>query len=478
MVDSSRIAASILALGGAELGSRGLAFIAAAYLARVLLPAGFGIVGFATAVAGYFALAVTAGFNEIGAREVARRPERVAALAEAVIVIRLALAVGAMALLALVSGLLHKPAPVRLVVLLAGLSFFALALDTGWVYKGRERSGRVAGALLLGQLIYLGMVLFLVRRPDDVARVPVAQFAGDLTAALVLAFPLLRPRAAPLDLRAGWSLLRQSGSLTLSRLLRTVIFTADVVLIGLMLEERAVGIYTAAYRIGFLLLALAVTVQVSFLPAASRAALRSPGELRGVAEHSLAVSATIGAPLVIGGWLLAGQLLAAVFGPAYVTGAGAFRLILLSVGCMFASLMVHNILLTTNRIRGETALIGGMAALNLSLNLLVIPRWGLVGAAATTALCEGLILTGGMALARGAGAAPSLGPLWRPLFASGVMAACLTGLGPARPLWITLPVGAGSYSGVLALLGGFRLRGGPGAGPSLVAGVGVPERAG
>ena len=97
---------------------------------------------------------------------------------------------------------------------------------------------------------------------------------------------------------------------------------------------------------------------------------------------------------------------------------------------------------------------GLCALLNVALNLLLIPGYGFMGAAAATCgtetvLCAQCALTLRGEIGRGG----LLAGLWPPLTASGVMVLLLWGIG-TWPLWAALPLGAAAYVGVLALLGG------------------------
>ena len=178
--------ANFLALGSSEILSRGIAFVATAILARRLGVEGLGLLSFAAAVAGYFGLALTTGFGEIGAREVARHPDDALKIAADGILIRILIALfGAIAVV--MAALLLVQAPdARIVILLSTLSLFSLGVDTSWVYKGLERNRAVAAGMLASQIIYLAGVLVFVRTPGNVVRVPVIQFTGELLAALGL----------------------------------------------------------------------------------------------------------------------------------------------------------------------------------------------------------------------------------------------------------------------------------------------------
>lgn len=454
MGGTEKVTGNVIALSGGEVVSRLIAFLGTTYLARTLEPAGFGIISFATALFGYFYFTTVAGFNDMASREVARRPQEAANIAAGVLSVRLTLAVAALVALSVVAWGLHKPASVKLVVILTGLSFFSLALDTSWVYKGLERSRMAGLALILGQALYVGAVWMIVRGPADLPRVPLAQFFGEMGAALLLAIPLFRSGKINLEWREGWRILRGSWSLAITRLLRMCMTSFDLVLLGLLLGEREAGLYAAPYRICFLFLAVAAAIHSSYLPAITRAWAQSAEQAKAIAARSVGFSAAVAAPVLVGGILLAVPLLRAVFGPDYVAGAWAFRLLLLSMGfiCFFGT--AHNILLACGRLKDEMRLMAVAAGLNVGLNLIVIPRYGLVGAAAVTALTEGLVLMIALLTVARLGIGISLRPLWRPFLAAGMMGASLIALGPNSGITLQIGLGAGVYVITLGLCRG------------------------
>ncbi|HHT9119330.1 MAG TPA: flippase [Candidatus Hypogeohydataceae bacterium YC41] len=450
--DSGKVFGNILALGTGEIVARVVAFFGTTYLAQELGPAGFGIIGFTGALCGYFSLAVYAGFDQIGAREVARRPHEASAIATSVILVRLALAFVALAAIATVACFLDKPPTVKLTLVLTGLLFFSLALDTSWVYKGLELNRPVGLALVLGQVLYVGTLLLVVRGPGDVMLVPLAQFLGEMGAALLLAvslFHLVHLGEIKLNLREGLRILRSSGSLTILRVLRTLIFTFDVVLLGFLLGEREVGLYTASYRVCFLLLAISTTIHISYLPGLTRALDQSIRQVSDLAVRSVELSSVISIPMIVGGMILAGPLLTTLFGPEYLEAVAPFRLLLLSIGFIFIFGAIHNILLVCNRMKVEMWIVAAAAGLNIVLNLILIPRYGLVGAAFATVLAEGLNLLMGLLAIYEIGIRLDLRPVLRPLLAAGMMGAGLLALGLGQGLALCL--GEGFIIYVLAL---------------------------
>ncbi|MBA2524888.1 MAG: flippase [Pyrinomonadaceae bacterium] len=452
--ESRIIVSNILSLGSGEIVARLIAFLGSAYLARRLEPAGFGMISFAAALFGYLALGVTAGFNDVGAREVARRPQDASSIAASVILLRTVLACFALAALGVLVWFLHKPPTLKLVIVLMGFSLFSLALDTSWAYKGLERSFPVSIALVVGQVLFVGLVLVFVKGPEDVAIVPVAQFVGEIAAALLLLVPILRTGKVRLDIREGLKLLRSSGLRTVTRILRTLIFTFDLVLIGFLLGERQVGLYSAPYRICFLFVAIAVTVHVSYMPALSRAFKQGPMAISDVARRSMGISAAIAAPMVVGGALLAAPLLQTFFGLEYVEGANAFRLLLLSIGLIFIHSTIYNLLLVSDLLRIEVGITAFAAAVNIVLVLMLVPRYGIVGAAFCTAVAEGIVLLMGLTITHRRGITFNVRYLVRPILAAGLMGIVLVLMGSGHSLLLYLPIGVMTYLLALIILRG------------------------
>ncbi len=453
---AGKIGGNIFSLGSGEIIARAVAFFGVTYAARLLGPEQFGIIGFAAALFGYLSLTVTAGFGDIGSREVARRPREASSIAASVIAIKLIIALIAVIAIAVTAWFLNKPPTVKLVLLLMGLLFFPLALDTSWVYKGLERNRPVAFALIIGQVLYAGAIFLAVHKSSDIAFVPLAQFFGEICAALMLTLPLFYLKKIKLDLRDGFRILRSSVFWAISRLLRTVMYTFDIVLIGFLLGEQAVGLYTAPYRICFLLVALAVVIHTSYLPIITRAATPDStlSEVGIIAERSVNFAAAVAAPLVVGGIIIAAPLLVAVFGNDYAAGSAAFQFLILSIGFVFLLGAIHNIFMALNRLKTEMIIFAVAAVVNIGLNILIIPRYGIVGAAFVTVFAEVLTLVLGLIAVNRIGVPFSLRPIWRPLLASLLMGAVLLLLGANHGLILQLAAGGGSYLLALILLRG------------------------
>ena len=443
----------VTTLACGEVLARVAAFGATAVLARRLGPAGFGIVGFAAALCGYLALAVHAGLQEVGVREVARAPERAGELYSSVATVRLMLAGAAFLLLACVAWFLPKPVEVRWVVLLSGLSFFSLAVDPGWVLRGLERTTAVAVGLVLAQVIYGALVFLFVHQPTDVAWVPVLQFGGELAAAAGLVRAVgrrVRPGGGCAD---GIRVLKHAAPLGLARAFRTIVVTFDVVLLGFLATSREVGLYSAAYRLTFLLMSVVASISAAYMPSYARVVDEGARPTRRLMEASLATGALIGAPLIIGVIVTAPALIELLFGAAYVEAATALRLLTLSVGLIFVYWIAGNLLIVVHRIGTYAKMQAVAAAVNIGLNLVLIPRFGISGAALATLASELTVVCAAFVVMRRLRLMPSMRSLARPGGAAMAMGVGVWAAAPYVALPAQIAIGVALYVGGLAMFG-------------------------
>lgn len=440
-----------VALGGGEICANIIGFAATAYLAVVLGPERFGVLAFAIAVVGYVSVFLNAGFVDVGSRNIAREPDRAAVIATSLTIVRLGVATFCFTALVISAWLLESNTEHALVLILTGLMLFAAALDTSWVYKGLEHGIPVSLSLISRRLVFAVLVILLVSGPRHMLMAPVAQVIGELIGVLWLAHLFYKERTADVDLVLGWRMFRSCASLIAIKLLRTSIISLDVILLGLIMTDRAVGLYSAPYRFCFFLMAIAAAIQVAYLPHIGKSV---PGsERRAAARRHLEMSATLGIPFAAGGVFVAAPLIRFLFGNDYVEGTTAFQVLLCGVGVLFLFSPLHNILLAQNRLRWEFWGIAVAAVLNLVLNLIWIPIYGILGAAWATLIAEIVILVWA-----GAAVWPAMGftllrPLMPPCVGSGVMIAVLFALpGEVSPLYVSIPVGAAVFVATLIIL--------------------------
>lgn len=447
-----------LTLGAGEAVARLVAFGATVIVARRLGAESYGVVAFASAILLYFTYIAELGVETLGVRDIAEQPARLAAIVPSLVAIRLWIA----AVLVVVGGalaLLLLPQPDGAVLAVALLQLFPTAFSVRWVHLGLDRPGGVALARTAGEVVMAVLVVSLVHGGGDVARVPLAQFAGDALAALVMLGLLRRAGhllAAGLDAAVARSMVHRSWPLVLHSMLGLIIFNADFVFLRVLRGASTVGMYAAAYTLVSFLLNLGVAYGASLLPALTRAANDRDGRQQlyfGAMAHVFAV----GLPIAVGGTLVAGRIINLVFGASFAPSALALQLLLWSIPVALVRNVSQAALVAAGRQRDVLRTAVWAAVINLALNALIIPVYGMAGAAVSTLVTETVRTTLAVRYAGWTGVVlPGPTRFWRSLLAAGVMAGALLLMdrwpGPAA-----VAGGAAVYALALAVTGGLRI---------------------
>src|SRR5260370_26470582 len=147
----------------------------------------------------------------------------------------------------------------KVLIVLFGLSLFPTAALMEWPFKGVERRNVVGIIEIVRAVPYLAVVVFWVKTPVHVLRVPVFfLFSTVLAAALGLALFLrdygsLQPQV---EFDFWKRAMRESLPLGFGFLLLQIYYLTDTVVLGFLRGDAFVGWYSAAYRIvSFILVA-------------------------------------------------------------------------------------------------------------------------------------------------------------------------------------------------------------------------------
>jgi len=454
------VARNFLALGTGEAASRVIAFLATVYVARVLGSPSFGIVAFSAAILLYLARVVDGGLDlGLGIQLVASKRSRIERLGPTLLASR-TLAAVVLALVLLGVGILVLPQPDGAVLAAFGLVLFPVALSTRWIHLGLERTRFVAMARVMGEVAMVALVVAFVHGPDDLLGVPLAQFAGDMLMVAVLAASLLkwgyRPRFV-FHRRALRPVLGRATPLVLASLLGLLVYNSDLVFLRLFRDAETVGFYVAGYALITFLGNLTGTYGMSLLPTLARLTNRSEERLS-LYRTSMAQVLAVALPVTVGGYLLAPKIIRVVFGESYGPAALPLQILIWTVAIAVAREIARVGLLACGREDRILTMNVWATAVNLLSNVIAIPLFGMVGAAAATVGTEGCRLAMAQWFAAQEGLTPpGIMRAWRPVAATAVMAAVMLKL-EALQLWLVIPIGAAVYLAGLVLSGAVRMR--------------------
>jgi O-antigen/teichoic acid export membrane protein len=450
---------SFLKLGVGEALARLIAFAATVYLARLLGPGVYGVIVLAMAILLYASCITESGIDMLGVHDIARDRQRFDVLLPSYLGARLLVAVVLILLLA-GAGLFFFPQPEGAV--LAGYAFLLLPLALGarWVHLGLEQSGKAALARVLAEGLSATLMVVLIHGPGDVARAPLAQLLGESAGAFLLLRLLGKRRIElrmSLRLDTVLTLWRRSWPVVGHTLLGLLIFNSDFFFLRIYRDSATVGYYAVAYTLVSFFLNLGGSYELSLLPAITRLG-KDPEQQRKLYGTAVAQAFTGAFPIAVGGFLLARPLMALVFGGGYAASATPLKILIWCVPIALFRNVAQTGLIAHARQDQLLRTAGWAAGVNLLLNALLIPLWGMAAAALITVLTEAVrtALAVRFAWQRGL-ALPAPRRFIRPLLSGALMAVVVAWLG-ANAVWLGIVAGAVVYLLALLLVGGMKLQ--------------------
>jgi O-antigen/teichoic acid export membrane protein len=318
---------NFLSLSGAEVASKLVTFAAFAYLARVGGPEGLGYIEFAGAVLLCAGLVVDQGFGQYGAREIARTPERTAALVREIVLARALLALGAYAAVAGIALLLDRSPVLTRLLLVYGASLLALPLLLQWVFQGHDQMRTVAATQLIRQAVFAAVVFAVVRNAPQIWLVAAAEVCGVCSAAAYSLWMYRRRFAgvARTEPPQWGRLFREGVPIGVSQMLWVVRVFGGTLILGVVASPDDVGFFAGALRILVAAHAFVWLYYFNMLPSLARAWQQGAAGFSALihrSQRSVAWAAVLAGVVWVG---VAPAVVVAAYGPAFAPAGSTLQ---------------------------------------------------------------------------------------------------------------------------------------------------------
>jgi O-antigen/teichoic acid export membrane protein len=167
----------------------------------------------------------------------------------------------------------------------------------------------------------------------------------------------------------------------------------DTIMLGILRTNEETGLYAAAYRVYEGLTYVPSILSAVLTPRLSSLFVHDRAAVRRLLVRSLGLSALLG--LVLGGALIlvATPVVTLLFGRDYAASTAPLQI--LSAGAVFAfcTWVLHAAAIATNLDRQLLGVTAASLGTNVVLNLVLIPAWGISGAAFATVVAEALTVS-------------------------------------------------------------------------------------
>lgn len=375
-------------------GGRFLRAIIVIYAARMLGTSQWGVFSYAISLAGFMTLFMDPGVNAILTRNTANVPDeerKTVFVTSAVVKLFLAL-IGCFLIIVIAPLFSTLPGAKALLPIVA----IILACDTfrdffSALLRGQERmewDAYIQVLMNLGILILGFVFLSFVPTAKSLAwGYAIGTFIGALIAAAVIR-PYFKNARASFSSKLIKPLLSSAWPFAITGALGLLLTNTDILIVSWMRTASDVGIYSAAIRIIQVLYLVPTVIQFGTLPLFARLAKKDNPTFRKALEETVALIFLASIPLALGGAILGTQIMGFVFGPSYAAGGIAFSILMITMLVDFPAAVISNAIFAYDHQKSliVCSAIGGIT--NVALDLLLIPKFGIVGSAVGTLIAQ------------------------------------------------------------------------------------------
>jgi O-antigen/teichoic acid export membrane protein len=386
-----RIAKNTVSLLFSGLVAQFTGFCAIVYLARVLGPENFGKINFAIAVVAYFTLMTHLGLPLVGTREIARDRKIIGPYFTNIFLMRVAFSFVSFILLILFTLLLNKALEVKNLIFLYGIGVFVSAMMLDWIFQGIEKMEVIGLGRVISAFVYVGLVFLFIKNKEQFLLIPCFQVLGTFTAAMVLIALFLKGFGRPrfkFSLPLCRHIFLQSVPLGISIILIQVIYNVDTVMLGFMRTDAEIGYYNSAYRIILPLIMVGGVYFDAVFPVMSNYYQTSLASLEKLQFNTAKLMGIIALPLAFSGTFLALPIITLLYGPKYSHGVIPFQILIWAVALIYLNMIYARGMWACNRQNKYVKIVFAQALINIVLNFVLIPPFGIIGASVSTVAAE------------------------------------------------------------------------------------------
>lgn len=291
---------------------------------------------------------------------------------------------------------------VKIGTLIAAVSFLFLSMGQVLmgIFQKYLRTDRAAIADVAGRVVQLVFVIIFIKFSLGFYSIIWALVLGCL-ANFILLFVFARKHILfefGFDFPYWKKIIKATIPIAASIVLTLIYFKIDSIFLSLSIINRSspnpisdVGIYGIAYKILEGLIFFPAMFVGLIMPLLSGSAIAEPEKFKQVFQKTLDVLVLLIIPLVIGLLMLSLPIVVLVGGNEFGDSAPALNVLSLAIGLIFLGSLFGNAIIALNRQKAGARIYFWGMIFNIVANLVFIPKYRYVGAAATTLATEFLV---------------------------------------------------------------------------------------
>ncbi len=373
---------------------RVIGFLFSVYIIRNLGDTRYGQYSIVLQFVGLFQIFLELGMTQFVMRSIAQDRTRTGTLIWNLISLRLLLAILGLVAIPSIGYLFGYSSEIILGIFLYSTSFLfaAFLVPIQTVLEGNERLdhttiidviGRVGFYAFGGALLLLGGgYISLVVASLIVMPLQIIYAIRTVRKHKLMSF---RPR---IEINSWPSILRSGLPFGVISLFLTIAFSIDTVMLSWFETDAAVGWYNVAYGLVQSIPFFFTGFSKAILPSLSKTYVFDPIEVNRWYRTSIKFILIVSLPIAVGGMILSIPLIRFLYTDEYLPSAIALKVLIWDIPFLMFTSFGGNITTIVNEERAAARIYGINTLANVILNLIAIPRFGVIGASLVTVVTD------------------------------------------------------------------------------------------
>ncbi|MBI5467362.1 MAG: flippase [Candidatus Kerfeldbacteria bacterium] len=383
-------------LAGAQFTNLGITFVSSVMVIRYLGVAHYGEYSLVITLVALFGFAIDLGLTQLVVREVSQHRDQSSRYLSNFLIVQAIVALIFFILLVIFVNVLHYPEIIRLGTYIVGSGMVVGALVRPFtaILTAREEMHIIAAVNVLVSIANFFIVLGLINFNGSLNTFFVLSLVTNLLTLGLITWLARRYFRVELHLDRGLirHLLIMTIPFAMLMLFNIVYGKVDVFMISRIINsDTAVGLYSSAYRIIDALIIVPATVSSVLFPIIARN-IGDQGATNFVGSRAIKFTAALGLPIAFGAVLVGTPLIVLLFGQSFIESGTVLKYLIWMIALISSYSILGNILLSANRVKLLVKLNAIGIVINVGMNLYLIPRYGIIGAAISSVGAEVIIM--------------------------------------------------------------------------------------
>jgi O-antigen/teichoic acid export membrane protein len=386
---SSKVAANSFFIYFGRIVNLAITFFVFVYLANYLGENSFGRLSLAITYVGMFDILANFGLNQILVREISTGGASSQTLLGAGIFIKVVLTLASFILSGSMALILDYPKEMLILIWIIAINFFISSKLSSTrsvfesIFQARLQmvypiAFNVVDNVLFAVLIYF----FTLRYHINLISIAFIYTFCNLPGAILLLIQFLKTTSINITMTARIikKLILESLPLALYLCFSILNTRMDIVLLSWMKGESDIGYYAAATRLVYPLTFLSTSFSISLFPLLSRYFLEDKLQFLKTVNTGIKYISLIAIALCVCFSINSSKIISTLYIPSYAPCISPFAILILSLGLTFLNFYFLDIFIATKQQKVATIVTALSFGANVILNLILIPKHGILGA--------------------------------------------------------------------------------------------------